>query len=140
MIFQKKHGGSAPAALRHVSIGQTRLKDAKNKEISIYTRLDTAYSAIICCASAVLEFDGLEVSSNTGHHGVMLDHLAEKLKFPAVRTQALRTLARSRNHNLYGGAQTTTEMLVFETLTLAENVMHETEIWLTRQAPAMPIV
>jgi len=129
-IIEKAGGANLDAVQHHVAVSTLKMEDANRAGNSVYTRFDSAYDAIIRCALAVLEISGMKVSTDFGHHRVMVDFLSENLGFEPQRVNALRLITRDRNANVYGGDRPTTEMEVREVIALAVKVRADTEVWL----------
>jgi hypothetical protein len=71
---------------------QHKLDDARVTTISLSTRLDAAYDAVLFCCLAVACAQGYRASSEKGHHMVILEGAAQTLGLSQARYDEVDTL------------------------------------------------
>jgi uncharacterized protein (UPF0332 family) len=113
------------------------LKDARApaQVISAPRRNDAAYDAAFCCALALLEANKMEVTSDLGHHRLVLEYFVDTLSIKGSVRDAIPAVIRNRNAYRYDGALNIDETTVVRTIQWAELVMQHTAGWFEKNLP-----
>ena len=89
---------------RVLSAARRNLRDSRVRSISLETRFDAAYKAIMQAALASLMMNGYRPDTNRpGHHMTLLQTLPLTVELAAKRVVVLDALRRMRNVADYAG-------------------------------------
>ena len=100
----KEHPVDAAEIQKVLAAARRSLKDAGVEEISLESRFDAAYNAIMQTALAALMANGYRPDTNQpGHHMTVLQLLPKTMGLPGGRLAVLDTLRRKRNLAVYIG-------------------------------------
>jgi hypothetical protein len=108
---------------------QRNLADARVAAISLETRFDAAYKAIMQLSLVALMANGFRPGSGGGHHMTMIQSLPHSIGLPRERMVVLDALRRKRNASDYLGGyvdRAATEACIAE----AEGLLATVQIWL----------
>ena len=108
----KEHTPTAAEVLRLLEAVDRNLADAAVDVISLETRFDTAYKAVMQCALAAMLASGYRPSTGEpGHHQTMIQSMPLTLGVSNDTWVVLDALRRKRNANDYLGAMVTLDMV-----------------------------
>lgn len=131
----KEHATDAGEIRRLLAAARRNLADARVRTISVETRFDAAYRAIMQISLVALMANGFRPATNRpGHHMTMLQVLPRTMGLPNERMVVLDALRRKRNLSDYTGDdidETSMESCVQEAECLLESAMS----WLTKNRP-----
>jgi len=82
---------------------QLKLTDAGIAQVSLTTRLDAAYDAVLFCCLAVACAQGWRAGSEKGHHVVVLEGAAQAIGLTESRFDELDTLRDWRSRKYRSG-------------------------------------
>lgn len=133
----KRHPPDRNEIQNLLSAAQRSLADAGVVSISVETRFDVGYKAIMKCALAAMMAAGYRPDTNRpGHHMTVIQSLPLTLGLPASRVTVLDALRRKRNLSDYTGAEiddASADACVREAQTLIAQV----EKWLAEEHPEL---
>lgn len=100
----KRHDTDATEIGRQLEAARRNVADAKVGEISVETRFDAAYKAIMQLSLAALMANGFRSDTNRpGHHMTVLQTLPKTIGLANDRMTVLDALRRKRNLSEYTG-------------------------------------
>lgn len=117
-----------------LAAARRNLADAQVTAISLETRFDAAYKAIMQLSMVSLMANGFRPGSGAGHHMTMIQTLPKSIGLDRKRIVILDALRRKRNVSDYMGGyvdQSATDTCIVEAQTLLKDV----ESWLVEQRP-----
>jgi hypothetical protein len=82
----------------------TKLADAKSESISLDSRFDLAYEALLQIGLAALRANGLRPDSRGGHHILALQTLNVSIGYGREKLRVLDEFRRRRAQGLYDGS------------------------------------
>jgi uncharacterized protein (UPF0332 family) len=89
---------------RLVAAAERSIADSKITALSIESRFDTAYKAIMQIANAALQANGYRVlTSKPGHHRTMIQSLSKTLAVDQITVIILDAMRKQRNVADYSG-------------------------------------
>ncbi|HEX6927712.1 MAG TPA: DNA-binding protein [Gammaproteobacteria bacterium] len=107
------------------------IKDAGNIQITIETRFDAAYRAIMQTATAALWATGYRPSTSVpGHHRTTLQSLVHTVELDAARIAVLDRLRHKRNLADYSG-EDIDEVSLVACIDEAKSLLEDVERWMT---------
>ncbi|NLI77342.1 MAG: DNA-binding protein [Candidatus Riflebacteria bacterium] len=112
-----------------------RLKDAGNDQISLESRFDLAYEALLQIGLAALRANGLRPDSRGGHHVLALQTLETTIGFPRQRLRLLDEFRRKRAAALDDGAFEPSAAELDALLRAAQELQAHFLTWLRREHP-----
>ena len=115
----------------------TKLNDAQNQQISLDTRFDTAYEALLQIGLVALRANGLRPDSRGGHHLLALQTLNKSIGYPQDRLRLLDEFRRQRAAGLYDGSFAPSEAEVEAILDTVADLKQHLEQWLQAQHPEL---
>lgn len=110
------------------------LADAQVTAVSLETRFDAAYKAIMQLSLVALLANGFRTSAGTGHHMTMIQSLPKSIGLASKRVIVLDALRRKRNVADYMGSyvdQSATDTCIAE----AQALLKDVESWLADHRP-----
>lgn len=81
-----------------------KLADCQAKSVSLESRFDIAYEALLQCGLAALRAHGLRPDSRGGHHVMALQTLPTTIGFPKEKVRILDEFRKQRAVGLYDGS------------------------------------
>lgn len=131
----KSHVTDATEVQRLLDAARRNLADAHVKEISLETRFDAAYKAIMQVAHVALMANGFRPDTNKpGHHMTVVQSLPTTIGLPSERMTVLDTLRRKRNLSDYMG-EDVDDVSAENCIREAGQLLHEVEVWLKKNRP-----
>ena len=131
----KEHPPNAAEIRQLLAAAQRNLADARVREISLETRFDAAYKAIMQAALAAMMAHGYRPDTNRpGHHMTVVQALALTIDLAAARITVLDTLRRKRNIADYTG-EDMDEGSAENCIAEAERLLRDVEGWLRSNRP-----
>lgn len=115
----------------------TRLKDATSEAISMESRFDLAYEAILQLAICALRAHGYRPDSRGGHHVMALQSLTKTIEYPGQRIRLLDEFRRQRAIGLYDGSFDPTRAEISALLQTAEDLKNHLNEWLRKNKPEL---
>lgn len=115
----------------------TRLKDAASEAISMESRFDLAYEAILQLAICALRVHGYRPDSRGGHHVMALQSLTKTIEYPGERIRLLDEFRRQRAIGLYDGSFDPTTAEISALLETAEDLKKHLNEWLRKNKPEL---
>lgn len=82
----------------------TKLADAKVESISLETRFDIAYEALLQIGIVALRCHNLRPNSRGGHHVIALQSLPLTIGYPRENVRLLEEFRKQRTAGLYDGS------------------------------------
>lgn len=128
---------NAPEIRRFLDKITTKLADARNEQISLDTRFDIAYEALLQAGLAALRANALRPDSRGGHHILALQTLNNTIAYPKEKLRLLDEFRRQRSAGLYDGAFEPTKEEVRAILDTVDDVKKHLEQWLQTQHPEL---
>ena len=113
----------------------TRLRDAQSDQISLESRFDLAYEALLQLGLAALRANGLRPDSRGGHHVLALQTLETTIGYPRQRLRLLDEFRRKRAAALYDGAFEPSAAEFDALLHAAQDLKSHLLAWLRREHP-----
>jgi hypothetical protein len=110
------------------------LADAQVTAISLETRFDAAYKAVMQLSRVALWANGFRPSAAAGHHMTMIQSLPKSIGLTSKRAIVLDALRRKRNASDYMGSyvdQSATDTCIAE----AQLLLRDVHAWLVEHRP-----
>lgn len=130
----KEHETSAEEIRLLLDAARRNLADAQVTVISLETRFDAAYKAIMQLSMVSLMANGFRPGSGAGHHMTMIQTLPKTIGLDRKRIVILDALRRKRNVSDYMGGyvdQSAIDTCIVE----AQMLLKDVEFWLDEQHP-----
>ncbi|MBW6513102.1 MAG: HEPN domain-containing protein [Desulfuromonadaceae bacterium] len=125
-----EYSARADEVQRLLEAARRNIADAKVAAISLETRFDAAYKAIMQMAMTALLVNNFRPSTSApGHHMTMIQALPKTIGLPKTRMVVLDALRRKRNVADYLGGyvdQTALDSCIDE----AELLLNDVEVWI----------
>ncbi len=121
----KEHEATADEIRALLTAVRRNLADAQVEAISLKTRFDAAYKAIMQLSMIALLANGFRPGSGAGHHMTMIQTLPKSLGLDRKRVVVLDALRRKSNAADYMGSyvdQAATDACIAEAQTLLKDV------------------
>ena len=120
-----------------MAAARRNLGDARATAISLETRFDAAYKAIMQAALIALMANGFRPDANRpGHHMTVLQSLPKTIGLENDRMSVLDTLRRKRNLSDYTG-ENIDDVSVESCVAEADRLLREVEKWLKKNHPGL---
>ena len=113
----------------------TKLADSTSRSISLDSRFDLAYEAILQLGLTALRANGLRPDSRGGHHILALQTLDTSIGFPKEQLRVIDQFRRRRAEGLYDGRFDPSEAEVNALIEMAQRIKVHLETWLAREHP-----
>ena len=113
----------------------SKLADCLSNSISIDTRFDIAYEALLQCGLAALRAHGLRPDSRGGHHVMALQTLPTTIGFPKEKIRILDEFRKQRAAGLYDGSFNPSEAELHALLDTAVGLRQALTAWLKDNKP-----
>lgn len=131
----KPHSPDAAEIQKLLNAAERNLADARVTTISLETRFDAAYKAIVQSALAALMSCGYKPNTNRpGHHMTVIQSLSLTVGLPGNRIAVLDTLRRKRNVLDYTG-EDMDEASARTCISEAAGLLGEVRAWLKSDQP-----
>lgn len=114
---------------------ETKYADAKEASISLDSRFDIAYEALLQIGLAALRANDLRPDSRGGHHMLALQTLNVSIDYPKEKIRLLDEFRRQRAVGLYDGSFVPTQAELDELLLTVGELKSFLENWLTKNRP-----
>jgi hypothetical protein len=111
------------------------LKDATVNKLSVDSRLDLAYRAIMQAALVAMLANGFRPSTTEpGHHQVLIQALPKTIGLSVERLQVLEAFRAARNQNDYRGVPVS-QAIAAECSEEARRLLDDVRTWLRAHRP-----
>jgi len=131
----KRHDTDATEIGRLLSAARRNTADAKVEAVSVETRFDAAYKAVMQLSLAALMANGYRPDTNRpGHHMTVLQSLPKTIGLAGDRVTVLDALRRKRNLSGYTGEEID-EASMQHCLDEAGQLLEDVEAWLRENRP-----
>jgi uncharacterized protein (UPF0332 family) len=131
----KQHATDRDEIRRLLEAAHRNLVDAQVTAISLETRFDAAYKAIMQASLAALVANGYRPDTKSpGHHATLVQTLTKTIRLPAQRLVVLDALRKKRNLSDYSGMwvdEASTASCIIE----AGDLLKDVENWLADNRP-----
>jgi len=114
---------------------ETKLADANATVVSLDSRFDLAYEALLQIGLAALRANGLRPDSRGGHHVMALQTLNTSIGYPRDKLRLLDEFRRQRAAGLYDGTLQPSEVEVSALIATVVSLKSHFESWLRTQHP-----
>ncbi len=114
---------------------ETKLADANATVVSLDSRFDLAYEALLQIGLAALRANGLRPDSRGGHHVMALQTLNTSIGYPRDKLRLLDEFRRQRAAGLYDGTFQPSEVEVSSLIATVVSLKSYFESWLRTQHP-----
>jgi hypothetical protein len=133
----KSHPPNKDEIQRLLGAAQGNLVDAQVETISVETRFDAAYKAVMQAALASLMANGFRTDTKKpGHHMTVIQSLTLTIGLPSARVMVLDTLRRQRNIADYTGDDVD-ESTLGHCITEARCLLFDVQAWIKRHHPEL---
>ena len=133
----QREPASAEEVRRFLAKITTRLADAQNDAISLDSRFDLAYEALLQIGLVALRANNLRPDSRGGHHILALQTLNTSIGYPREKLRLLDEYRRQRATGLYDGSFVPTQAEFNELLTTVLELMAHLQLWLNKCHPEL---
>ena len=116
---------------------KTKLADAANQAISLDSRFDLAYEALLQIGLAALRAHGLRPDSRGGHHVLALQTLNKTIGFPKEKLRLLDEFRKQRAVGLYDGSFEPSESEVAAIIETVSQLQIFFDDWLQNTHPSL---
>jgi hypothetical protein len=113
----------------------SKLADCLSNSISLDTRFDIAYEALLQCGLAALRAHGLRPDSRGGHHVMALQTLPTTIGFPKEKIRILDEFRKQRAAGLYDGSFNPSEAELHALVDTAVGLRQTLATWLKENKP-----
>lgn len=131
---------SAEEIRRFLGKISTKLTDAGKDSISLDSRFDLAYEALLQIGLAALRANSLRPDSRGGHHVLALQTLHTSIGYPREKLRLLDEFRRQRATGLYDGSFVPTQAELDELRATATELKAHLETWLIKHHPELSTV
>jgi len=114
-----------------------KLNDARSEQISLDTRFDIAYEALLQIGLTALRVNGLRPVSRGGHHLLALQTLNKSIGYPQDGLRLLDEFRRQRAAGLYDGSFDPSDAEVQAILETVTDLKRHLEGWLRVRHPEL---
>ena len=128
---------SAEEIRRFLTKISTKLTDAGKDSISLDSRFDLAYEALLQIGLAALRANSLRPDSRGGHHVLALQTLHTSIGYPREKLRLLDEFRRQRATGLYDGSFVPTQAELDELRATAAELKAHLETWLIKHHPEL---
>jgi len=115
----------------------TKLHDASNPAISLESRFDIAYEAMLQAGLTALRAHDLRPDARGGHHILALQTLEKSIGFPGDKIRFIDSFRKQRAAGLYDGSFEPSEAEVTALRAAAEEVRKTLVNWLRANRPEL---
>jgi hypothetical protein len=133
----QREPASAEEVRRFLAKITTRLADAQNDAISLDSRFDLAYEALLQIGLVALRANNLRPDSRGGHHILALQTLNTSIGYPREKLRLLDEYRRQRATGLYDGSFVPTQAEFNELLATVLELMAHLQLWLDKCHPEL---
>lgn len=134
--LQKERAGKEELARFRNKIA-VKLADAQNTTLSLDTRFDVAYEALLQIGLAALRANGYRPDSRGGHHVMALQTLPTTIGYPKEKVRLLDEFRRQRGQGLYDGSFDPSEAEVAALIEEAIALQLQFQQWLGERHPEL---
>ncbi len=114
---------------------ETKLDDAANTQISLDSRFDIAYEALLQIGLTALRANGLRPNSRGGHHAMALQTLDSTIGYPRDKLRLLDRFRHMRSAGLYDGSFEPSAAEVRSLLDEVSKLKAHLDDWLVKSHP-----
>jgi len=133
----KPHTTDSVEVQRLLEAARRNLADAEVTAVSLETRFDAAYKAIMQAALVALMANGYRPDTKApGHHATLVQSLTKTIGLPARRMVVLDALRKKRNLSDYSG-EWVDEVATASCIAEAKELVGEVEKWLAENRPEL---
>ncbi|MDZ4253401.1 MAG: hypothetical protein U1A72_12610 [Sulfuritalea sp.] len=136
----QREPASAEEIRRFLAKISTKLTDAGKDSISLDSRFDLAYEALLQIGLAALRANNLRPDSRGGHHVLALQTLHTSIGYPREKLRLLDEFRRQRATGLYDGSFVPTQAELDELRATAAELKAHLEAWLIKHHPELGTV
>lgn len=112
-----------------------KLSDARESIISLDSRFDLAYEALLQIGITALRANNLRPDSRGGHHVLALQTLNTSIGYPREKLRMLDEFRRQRAVGLYDGSFVPTQTELDELIATVVDLKAHLEAWLHQSRP-----
>lgn len=112
-----------------------KLADARQDSISLDSRFDLAYEAVLQLGLVALRLHDLRPDSRGGHHVLALQTLNTSVGYPREKLRLLDEFRRQRASGLYDGSFVPTQTELNELLKTVAELLAHIEAWIHQNRP-----
>lgn len=112
-----------------------KLSDSQESIISLDSRFDLAYEALLQIGITALRANNLRPDSRGGHHVLALQTLHTSIGYPREKLRMLEEFRRQRAVGLYDGSFVPTQTELDELIETAADLKAHLEAWLQQTRP-----
>jgi len=116
---------------------EAKLVDCMSPTISLDSRFDIAYEALLQCGLAALRAHGLRPDSKGGHHIMALQTLPVTIGFSKNKVRLLDEFRKQRAAGLYDGSFIPSEAELEALLDVVATLRDELIVWLIAHRPEL---
>lgn len=116
---------------------EAKLVDCRTPSISLDSRFDIAYEALLQCGLTALRAHGLRPDSKGGHHIMALQTLPATIGFSKDKVRLLDEFRKQRAAGLYDGSFNPSEAEFEALLDVVGTLRDELTAWLNMQRPEL---
>ena len=131
----------APASKEEISryLAKIRRKiaDCRQKTLSLDTRFDTAFAALLQIALAALRANGYRTTSEAGHQQTAIQLLPKTIGIERVEIRTLDEYRKKRSSGLYDASFEPSEAEVKAVIESVESLLHSLLKWLRNNHPGL---
>lgn len=125
---------SKPEIQRLLEKIATKLTDSRNQTVSLETRFDIAYEALLQIGLVALRSHHLRPNSRGGHHVIALQTLPLTIGYPREKLRLLEEFRKQRAAGLYDGSFTPSESELNELIAVVSELQALLMSWLSRKS------
>lgn len=114
---------------------KAKLSDCQAQSISLESRFDIAYEALLQCGLAALRAHGLRPDSRGGHHVLAIQTLPTTIGYPRERIRILDEFRKQRAAGLYDGSFNPSEAELRTLIEVTEELHVQLIGWLRASRP-----
>lgn len=122
---------------RYVAKIRRKIADCKQKSLSLDTRFDTAFAALLQIALAALRANGYRTTSAAGHQQTAIQLLPKTIGIERVEIRMLDEYRKKRSSGLYDASFEPSESEVKAVTESVESLLESLLTWLRRNHPEL---
>ena len=122
---------------RYVAKIRRKIADCKQKSLSLDTRFDTAFAALLQIALAALRANGYRTTSAAGHQQTAIQLLPKTIGIERVEIRMLDEYRKKRSSGLYDASFEPSESEAKAVTESVESLLESLLTWLRRNHPEL---
>jgi len=133
----EKAGSDSEELARYLERIRRKLQDSRQPNISLDSRFDVAFEALLQIALAALRANGYRTTSAAGHQQLAIQSLPKSIGVSATDVRALDEFRKKRSAGLYLAEFEPSEAEVDALIVAVEQLLKQLLAWLRAHQPGL---